>query len=263
MTSRSVALFVAASAVLALACGGTPSPSPQNGPSSNDKGSRKDLRDDGPASSKADPSTAALLDKLLADTPSSHPTPPPPPSHTPTVAPAPKPAPAAHGDNSDSFEEDVRRIKETVPGWDNGTGIGVRFLKEATGTHLSLIYVDPTPPALNKELGMWVIEAAAKVDGKVVGRIAILSKSLEPGRYEGAPDKKGLIMISAVAEKIDLKDGETMMSTNAGSWSELVLRPGKKAGHIEGNFRAKLVSNNGQSFQTIESGFIYMNKLGT
>jgi hypothetical protein len=263
ISSRSalVRLLAVGSAALAVACGGG-TPAPKTSEAQGAPAGHKDLRDDNVAGTtgKADASTAALLDKLLADTPSSGgrkdaPAPAPPPVAAPAAA-----HPAAHATNDDTFDDDTKRIQETVPTWDNGTGITARFLKEATGARISLIYVDATPPAFNKELNLWVIEAKAKVDGKIAGTFAILMKDVAAGRHEGSPEKKSVIFISGFGEKLDLKGNDTMWSTNKGSWCELVLRAGKKGKHLEGNFRAKLMSNDGQSFQSVESGYLYINQ---
>ena len=99
--------------------------------------------------------------------------------------------PAAHT-SDDTFDDDTKRIQEKVPTWDNGTGITARFLKEATGARISLIYVAATAPAFNKELNLWVTEAKAKVDGKIVGTFAILMKDITAGRHEGSPESGGI-----------------------------------------------------------------------
>lgn len=178
----------------------------------------------------------------------------PPPSTRPT----PTPPPAHTGDRDDTFTEDVTKIKSLVPSWDNGTGIGVRFLKESTGKRLSLIYVDPTPPEFKQNKG-WLIQAQAKGDGKVLGHYLILIKEVAAGRYEGGPGKNGVVMASLLEPNWKGDAPGAGWSINEGSWCELVLRPGQKPGHFEGDFRAKLVTNEGGSFVTIENGYVYIN----
>ena len=176
----------------------------------------------------------------------------------PSTRPAPTPPPAHTGDRDDTFTEDVTKIKSLVPSWDNGTGIGVRFLKESTGKRLSLIYVDPTPPEFKQNKG-WLIQGQAKSDGKVLGHYLILLKDVAAGRYEGGPGKTGVVMASLLEPTWKGDAPGAGWSINEGSWCELVLRPGQKAGQFEGDFRAKLVTNEGGSFVTIENGYVYIN----
>ena len=184
------------------------------------------------------------------------------PSDRPSKPRKPRPdrevASASTGDRDDTFTEDVDKIKSLVPGWDNGTGIGIRFLKESTGKRLSLIYVDPTPPEYKPNKG-WLIQGQAKSNNKVLGHYLILLKNIAPGRYEGGPNKTDVVMASLLDTTWKGDAPGAGWSINAGSYCEISLRPAKKSGHLEGDFRAKLVTNDGDSFVTIENGYVYIN----
>ncbi|MCU0682199.1 MAG: hypothetical protein MUF34_08090 [Polyangiaceae bacterium] len=263
-----VALALAAPA----ACGGSSIAAPGPGPATP----AAHASNDEPAAKRggSDRETDALIDRMLADLPGSGaghaptPSPSPPIARTSAATPAPARAPAASPARSagssaaDSFDEDVRRIRETVPTWDNGTGISARFLSEASGERMSLIYVDTTPPEFNAGGGYWVVQARAKVNGQVAGHMLFLMKSLSPGRYEGSPQKKDLVAASLLgAPTWEGRNPNAAWSANEGGWVELVLREGRNSTELEGTFRAKLVANDGRSFQTVESGYFYIKRL--
>lgn len=233
-------------AVGLMACGGaTPSP---NTPQSNN-GDNQD--------------SSALLAQILGDLPGG--------SQTGASSSPPSEQPASQGARSsgsegssggklDTFDDDVARIKSKTPGWDSGTGIAIKFLGEASGERLSLIFVDPTAPEFKDDFGMWFIQGKAEGSGKTLGNYVLLLKSLEAGRYECSPTKKDVIMSVAMAPTWVGKDPETTWSINEGSWCELVLRKGRGANDLEGSFRAKLVNNEGSGFHTVESGYIYIRR---
>ena len=160
----------------------------------------------------------------------------------------------------DTFEEDVARIRQEVPRWDNGTGVTVKYLKEATGKRLSLIYVDPNAPTRNERLGLWAMRLQARVGGRTIGHVLMLIRTLAPGRYEGSPGSKDVVLAVSMAEDWEGTDPETTWSVNPGSWAEITLRPGRFPGDLEGDFRAKLVDNRGTGFHTIEAGYVYINR---
>jgi hypothetical protein len=207
-------------------------------------------------------STEALIGDLLAGIDSSGQQPAasgnetiPPPASSPTTG-----TTGGGSGNLDTFEEDVKRIRSLVPNWDNGTGLTVRFLKQSTGKRLSLIYVDPTPPLFKDGPGLWMIQAKATANDKVLGWVVVLLKNLAPGNYQGSPSQKDVVLAVCMGETWDGKNPETTWSINPGSWAEITLRAGATAGDLEGNFRGKLVDNKGTGFHTIESGYIYINR---
>lgn len=221
---------------------------------------------------RGDRETDALIDQMLAGLPGGDHAParkdPPAPSAVRAPAPAapaspatPPPSARSGANSADSFDEDVKRIRETVPTWDNGTGITARFLSESSGDRMSLIYVDTTPPEFNAEGGYWVIQAKAKVNGQIVGHVLFLLKSLAPGRYEGSAQKKDVALGSLVGSPTWVGRGpDTSWSMNEGGWVEIVLREGRSHTELEGNFRAKLVANDGRRYQTVESGYFYIKR---
>jgi hypothetical protein len=194
----------------------------------------------------------------------------PPPTAAPTQNIAQPPAPPAAtaggggggggGDRLNTFDEDVGRIRQIVPGWDNGTGLTILFLKESTGKRLSLIYVDPTPPVFKDGPGLWMIQAKATANNQVLGWAVILLKNLAPGHYTGNPSQSDVVLAVCMGETWDGKNPETTWSINPGSYAEIDLRPGTGPGDLEGNFRGKLVDNKNEGFHTIENGYIYINR---
>ncbi len=258
---RTAGRFAATSAsalVLALGivdCGGgsTPAPTEPSNANNNNNNNGTGNANSGGAN--------ALLDQILGGLPSGSQAPASSPKSE-SVQPTPAAAtrPSGGGGNMDTFDQDVARIKGTVPGWDNGSGIAVKFLKEADGSRLSLIFVDPTPPALKDGVNLWMIQGKAMASGKTIANYVLLLKSLAPGRYEGSPTKKDVVMSVAMGDHWDGKDPETTWSINDGSWCELVLRQGKGPNDLEGDFRAKLVDNKGTGFHTIEAGYVYIKR---
>jgi hypothetical protein len=169
---------------------------------------------------------------------------------------------SAKGDNSlDTYDEDVKRIKTVVPGWDNGTGIAVRYQKVSTGSILSLIYVDPTPPEWKEKSQMWIVISKATVEGQAVSTVALSLSSMKPGRYEGSDTKRECVIGAALGtDKWEPSAADTGWSLNEGGFCEVELREGKQPGHLEGTFRGKLKSNAEDSFYLIKEGYIYINR---
>lgn len=169
---------------------------------------------------------------------------------------------SAKGDNNlDSFDEDVQRIKKIVPGWDNGTGIAVRYQKVSTGALISLLYVDPTPPEWKEKSQMWIVISKAMIDNQVVSTVAISLSSLKPGRYEGSDSKRDCVIGAALGtDRWEPSAPDTGWSLNEGGFCEVELRDAKQPGHLEGTFRGKLKSNAEDSFYLIKEGYIYINR---
>ena len=150
----------------------------------------------------------------------------------------------------------MKRIKRIVPGWDNGTGIAVRYQKVSTGAFISLPYVDPTPPEWKEKSQMWIVISKAMIDNQIVSTVAISLSSLKPGRYEGSDSKRDCVIGAALGtDKWDAG-----WSLNEGGFCEVELRDAKQAGHLEGTFRGKLKSNAEDSFYLIKEGYIYINR---
>jgi hypothetical protein len=166
-----------------------------------------------------------------------------------------RPAPPG---SSDTFTEDVLRIQQVVPTWNNGTGIALKFLRESSGQRVSLIYVDPTPPVMQKDGDHWVIAATAKTASQTLGHFVLLLRELTPGHYRGSATEDAVMMSTSMATEWDPSDPDTTWSRNNESWCELVLRAGDHPTTLEGQFRGKLSDNHGTGFHTIESGYVYI-----
>ncbi len=161
----------------------------------------------------------------------------------------------------DTFDEDRERIRGSVVKWEHGTGATLRFLKEATGERLSLIFVDESGPVYKQDAGMYMIQATARVTGgKVIGHFVLLLKDLRAGTYRGDDHTKDAVMAVLMAETAwDGQNPETAWSINRESWCEVYLRSAANAG-IEGEFRARLVDNRGTGFINVDSGYLFIKK---
>ena len=168
------------------------------------------------------------------------------------------PAPAIA---ADSFEADRERIRSSLAKWEHGTGATLRFLKEATGEKLSLIFVDETAPQYKPDEKMWMIQATARVTGgKIIGHFVLLIKDLRAGKYQGDDHTKDAVIGVLMGEsKWDGQNPETAWSLNRESWCEVYLRAAPD-GAIEGEFRARLVDNRGTGFINVDSGYLFIKK---
>lgn len=160
--------------------------------------------------------------------------------------------------SSDTFNEDVLRIQETVPTWNNGTGIALKFLREQSGARVSLIYVDPTPPLLKQGADHWIIQGTARSKRQTLGHFVLLLKTLEPGRYRGSASDDAVVMSTSMESEWRADDPDTTWSVNEDSWCELVLETGDDPSVLQGHFRGKLIDNQGTGFHTIESGYVFI-----
>lgn len=164
-------------------------------------------------------------------------------------------------DEDDNFDRGVAKIKKVVPGWDNGTGVAVRFLKEATGQTLALVYVDPTPPERRTDPSGWLVQSTALVDDKPFSTITILFSRLEEGRYHGSPSKLDVVMGASVGAPVwNPKADDTTWSVNEGGSVDVEMHEVPGTDHVEGTFKAKLVANVGGSYYRITDGYFYINR---
>jgi len=164
--------------------------------------------------------------------------------------------------DADSFDADRERIRASVSRWAHGTGATLRFLKEATGERLSLIFVDEASPTFDAQASVWTIQTKAQVaGGKVVGHFVLLLDSLQPGKYRGDDHVKAVRMGVLMGEPAwDAQNPETAWSFNRESWCDIEISSPSSDGAIESNFRGRLVDNKGTGFINIESGFLFMKR---
>jgi len=185
---------------------------------------------------------------------------PPPPVAMPEVQPS-EAFPsleAPREETSDTFTRDVLRIQQVVPTWNNGTGIALKFLRESNGARVSLIYVDPTPPVWNQQGHHWVIRATARTESQTLGHFVMLLRDLTPGHYRGSAEDDAVMMSTSMDRAWNADDPDTTWSKNHESWCELVLKQGSEPSTVEGQFRAKLIDNQGTGFHNIESGYLFI-----
>jgi len=177
--------------------------------------------------------------------------------------PKPRASAAASGlpRDADSFDADRERIRATVSQWPHGTGATLRFLKEATGERLSLIFVDDASPEFDRAASTWTAKTQARVSGgKVVGHFLVRLTSLRPGRYRGDDHTKEVEMGVLMGNPTwNARDPETAWSSNRESWCEVQLSSDAE-NVIEGNFRARLVDNKGTGFINIDSGYLFIKR---
>ena len=206
-----------------------------------------------PASHKDSPDqTDQIINALLSDMQSAE-------TASPTASSSSQPATLVTA--ADSFNDDKERIRSSVSKWDHGTGATIRFLKEATGEKLSLIFVDETAPLYKSDQGMWMIQSTARVTGgKIVGHFVLFLKDLRAGKYRGDDHTKDAVMAVLMGESSwDGQNPEAAWSVNRESWCEVSLRRKADEG-IEGDFQARLVDNRGTGFINIESGYLFIKR---
>ncbi len=180
------------------------------------------------------------------------------PTHPSQPAPSALTSPEASTDAS--FDDGVASIRGRVPEWDNGTGMAIRFVQLQTGKRLTFLYVDRTPPEWKEKLNTWLILSKATWDGEIVSTIAVTLNALKAGRFEGAATKNDCMIGAAIGtDRWDPKDASTAWSNNEGGFCEVELREASQPGHLEGRFKAKLVSGQGV-FYTIDQGYLYINR---
>lgn len=168
---------------------------------------------------------------------------------------------AQEASSGDAFEDNNQRIRSVVPGWNEGAGINIKFLKEATGERLSLLFVDSTAPAWNEGQGLWIIQGIAQgPNNETLAHVLIGLRDLRPGTYEGSENDTSLVLAVAITDQPWNGQAEDAgWSINANSFARLVLRDIGN-GNLEGDFQAKLVTNEGSSYYTLEAGYILINK---
>lgn len=167
---------------------------------------------------------------------------------------------AAQATTDASFDEGVASIRGRVPEWDNGTGMAIRYVQIQTGKKLTFLYVDRTPPEWKAKLNTWLILSKATWDGEIVSTVAVTLSALKAGRFEGAATKNDCMIGAAIGTALwDPKDSSTAWSNNEGGFCEVELREASQPGHLEGRFKAKLVSGQGV-FYTIDQGYLYINR---
>lgn len=99
------------------------------------------------------------------------------------------------------------------------------------------------------------------MNNEIVGHVMFLLKNLAPGRYEGSSQRKDVVFGSLLGSAAwNGRSPDAAWSMNEGAWVEMVLREGRGAGGLEGNFRAKLTTNDGNHYQTVESGYFYIKR---
>jgi hypothetical protein len=195
--------------------------------------------------------TDRLIDSLLSDMQT---------AESAKAKPAQGPPTSPLPPDSDSFDADRDRIRASVSKWEHGTGVTLRFLKEATGDRLSLIFVDEAAPEFETDTSTWMIRAKARVTGgKIVGHFVLFLKELRAGKVRGDDHTRDAVMAVLMGEPHwDGRNPETAWSVNRESWCELELHA--TDGGFEGSFKARLVDNRGSGFINIESGYLFIKR---
>src|SRR5690606_18640275 len=94
----------------------------------------------------------------------------------------------------------------------------------------------------------------------VLGHVLLGLTDLSPGTYEGNDEQRTAVLaIQITSDAWNGEAPETCWSVNPKSYFRIVLRD-VGDGNLEGDFQAKVVSNGDDSYFTIESGYIYINR---
>lgn len=175
---------------------------------------------------------------------------------------------ASHGSTTpsaastaDDFEAKKAKVRDVVSGWDEGSGIVIRFLKESTGERLSLIFGDATAPVWKDEPGLWIIQGLALADDdSVLGHVLLGLSDLRPGSYEGTHERSNAVLAVLLSDgQWNGQDPDACWSVNPNSFFRISLRDAGD-GNLVGDFQGKLVSNDDNSYLTIDAGYIYINR---
>jgi hypothetical protein len=163
-------------------------------------------------------------------------------------------------DASSEFINGIASIRGRVPEWNNGTGMAIRYVQLQTGKQLTFVYIDRTAPEWKEKLKTWLVLSKATWDGEVVSTVAVTLSALKAGRFEGAASKSDCMIGAAIGTSVwDPRDPSTAWSNNEGGFCEVELQDAAQPGHLEGRFKAKLVSGQGV-FYTIDQGYLYINR---
>jgi hypothetical protein len=168
---------------------------------------------------------------------------------------------APSGGQQLTFDQKVAKVRELMPQFDRGTAVVAQFLVEKTQTRTSYFYLDDTSAEYNSTVKSWVMMPKAKADSSLISSMSIIAKRLEAGRYEcGADNLDVAIGIQMGSDKWSGKAADTSWTLNTGGACEFELHPAAKAGDLEGTFRGKLPSNDGNTYLLIDEGYIYIRR---
>ena len=135
----------------------------------------------------------------------------------------------------------------------------LRFVNEATGTPLTLLYADESAPQWDDDAQKWLILGHAQVDGENVSTIAVLLPELSAARFDGDDTKHGCVLGAAVGtSRWTPSDPSTAWSSNRGGSCEVELRAAARPGHLEGSIRGKLFANSGRDYFVVSAGYVYV-----
>jgi hypothetical protein len=159
--------------------------------------------------------------------------------------------------NYDQYDDTVKKVRQAMPNEPKGTAVVTRFLNEAKGTRISVLFFDDTSPIYKDKLKGHVIQAKATSDGKTIATISFLLRSFAPGRYEC--DGGNTVVGAAISDTWDPSAPGTYWSMNPNGQCELELHDGPN-GDIEGTFRGKLVTNDANGYLLVENGYLYVKR---
>lgn len=164
-------------------------------------------------------------------------------------------------DDAGDFDSKVEQVRGVVSKWDNGTGLVIQYLNQSTRARMTTVYVDPTPPEWKPAVSKWLVLSKALANDEVISTVSILLPVLEPGRWEAGSARNDIVIAAALGTSAWAPSApDTAFSSNSGGWCKLELHAAQRPGHLEGRFQGKLTTNNGQSFYTVESGYLYVSR---
>ncbi len=154
-------------------------------------------------------------------------------------------------EDPNTFQNYVDVIKQTMPTAVKGTALAVRFVNTQTGFRYSTGFVSDEGFVPFQGFPGEAIMIANSDAGET---FTIVMSKMRPGHYECSKDSFALEFATS---GITGTDPQANWSDNAGGECEVDIYPGNTAGDIQGKIAGKLVSNDGQTVFTLESGFFY------
>jgi hypothetical protein len=172
-----------------------------------------------------------------------------------TEAPPPTPGSAnPPPEDPNLFSQFVDIIKSTMPVANQGAAIAVRFVNTQTGYRYSSGFVsdDGFVPFTG-----FPGESIAIATSDAGETFTIVMSKMRPGHFEC---NKDTFALEFAGVGVRGTDGEANWSDNPGGSCEIDIYPGDSPGDFQGKIAGKLVSNDGNTVFTLESGYFYARK---
>ena len=161
----------------------------------------------------------------------------------------------AEGDDGPDYPSDV---KAKAKNWGSGSAATFTMTNEASKKSLTFITALHEAPHWNEAIKKWVIPMRAMDNGAPTATFMVQVSDLKPGRYTGSDTKGDCVIGLGVGPNWDTGADAVGWSDNAAGYCEIELKAAARPGHLEGEFKAKLLPNGSDGAYRIESGYLYI-----